>query len=155
MNAAARPEYSIAKFEAGDIDGERFDHEAHVYVAWLYVQQFELAEAIGRFDAAIRRLVVKLGAAGKYHATLTWFFILLIAERSESDEPWHVFCSKNSDLMLSRKKLLACYYSDDRLFSVRARERFVLPDLRRVNNLVNPSAADIDDVEFAVDALAE
>lgn len=155
MNAAPQPDYSIANFEAGDIDGQHFDHKSHVYVAWLYVQEFEVAEAIGRFDTALRRLVVKLGAVGKYHATLTWFFLLLIAERSEKNEPWHAFSSKNSDLILGSKKLLGRYYSDDYLFSDRARERFVLPDLRRIDNLVDSSTADIDDIELPIDALSE
>jgi hypothetical protein len=133
MNAPAhqeffRPDITIERFEATDIDADRFDHEAHVYVAWLYVSEYELPEAIARFDGGLKRLVIKIGAAGKYHATLTWFFLLLIAERAEEGEPWQAFRQQNADLITASKETLSRYYSDDYLFSERARERFVLPD---------------------------
>ena len=133
MNAAARPldidaGLTIERFENADIDPERFGHEAHVYIAWLYVQNYELAEAIERFDGGLKRLVAKLGADGKYHATLTWFFLLLIADRAVDDQSWQDFRGQNVDLLADSKALLSRYYSDGCLFSSRARERFVLPD---------------------------
>jgi hypothetical protein len=133
MNAPAHqailgPEFTIERFEAADIDPDRFDHEAHVYVAWLYVREYPLTEAIAKFDSGLKRLVNKLGAEGKYHATLTWFFMLLIAERAEDGEPWQVFRHRNADLVTGSKETLSRYYNDDYLFSERARERFVLPD---------------------------
>jgi hypothetical protein len=128
MKVLANPAFSIPKFEAGDIDPDRFDHEAHVYVAWLYVREFPLAEALAKFDAALQRLVIKLGANGKYHTTLTWFFLLVIAERAQSDQPWYVFKRSNADLLGDSKQLLSRYYSEEFLFSEKARENFVLPD---------------------------
>jgi hypothetical protein len=121
-------EFTIEKFEASDIDPETFDHEAHVYVGWLYVRELPLTEAIARFDAGLKRLVTKVGAEGKYHTTLTWFFLLLIGERAETDEPWHVFRHRNPDLITDSKVILSRYYNPSVLFSDRARERFVLPD---------------------------
>jgi hypothetical protein len=134
MNSATSPTITIDRFEASDVDPDEFNHEAHVYVGWLYVQQFELGTAITRFDAALRRLVTNLGANGKYHATLTWFFLLLIADRTEVDETWQVFKSRNLELVTNSRDVLSRYYSDGYLFSDRARERFVLPD-----KVVNPS----------------
>jgi len=128
MNETARAALSIQAFEAADIDADAFDHESHVYLAWLYVQEFELAQAIARFDAALRRLTAKLGAAGKYHATITWLFLLLISERSEDDEDWTTFRARNSDLVVDGRSALRRYYSEGRLFSDRARRQFVLPD---------------------------
>ena len=128
MNAVTKPELTIENFEASDIDPERFDHEAHVYVAWLYLRKYTLTDAIAKFDAGLRRLVIKFGAEGKYHATLTWFFLLLVAERFESDEPWQVFKHRNTDLINDSKQILSRYYSEEYLFSDRARERFMLPN---------------------------
>ncbi len=128
MNAIITPEFSIGAFEASDINPDFFNHEAHVYVGWLYVREYELAEAIAKFDAGLKRLITKLGADGKYHATLTWFFLLLIAERVETDEPWQIFMTRNADLVTDSKGILARYYSHDYLFSDRARETFLLPD---------------------------
>ena len=73
-------------------------------------------------------MVSRLGAEGKYHATLTWFFLLLIADRTEANEPWLVFRHCNEDLISDSKEILLRYYTNDYLFSARARERFVLPD---------------------------
>jgi hypothetical protein len=133
MNAVAHqeficPDITIERFESSDIDSDQFDHEAHVHVAWLYVREYELTEAIAKYESGLKRLVSKLGAEGKYHATLTWFFLLLIADRAEDGEPWQVFRHRNADIVTDSKKTLSRYYSDDHLFSKRARERFVLPD---------------------------
>lgn len=122
---------TIELFESGNIDPEQFDHEAHVYIGWLYVRKFELAVAISRFDTGLKRLTAFLGVPEKYHATITWLFLLLIAERFDSDENWQGFRSRNEELISNSKTTLNRYYSDALLFSERARERFVLPDKMR------------------------
>lgn len=128
MSALPKADLTIDRFEAGQIDPERFNHEAHVYVAWLYVQTYEQAEAIARFDNALKRLTLQLGIPGKYHATITWTFLLLISERCRDNEGWQAFCSRNQDLVNDSKAILGRYYSDERLFSETARMHFVLPD---------------------------
>ena len=128
MNAVMQADLTSTDFEAGDIDADRFGHQGHMYVAWLYVRRYGAVDAITRFDAALRRLTQQLGVPGKYHATMTWFFVLLIAERFDGRDGWNTFCNKNADLMTDSKKTLARYYSKDLLFSKIARERFVLPD---------------------------
>ena len=87
MTAVLKQELTIEQFESGQIEADLFDHEAHVYVAWLFVTTFELVDAIARFDSALRRLTARLGVPEKYHATITWFFLFLIAERSRDDGP--------------------------------------------------------------------
>ncbi|MDJ0748900.1 MAG: hypothetical protein QNJ11_05415 [Woeseiaceae bacterium] len=94
-----KPNITLEQFEVGDIDPARFDHEAHVYVGWLYVSRFGRIEAIERFDAALRRLVAKIGAESKYNAMITWLFLVLIADRSREDEDWAAFRSRNTDLI--------------------------------------------------------
>lgn len=126
MNAL--PRLSIEQFEAGDVDAGQFDHEAHVYVGWLYVQAFDFAEAVARFDGALRRLTKRLGVPGKYHATITWLFLVLINERALPGETWEEFRSRNETLIRDSKTTLQRYYSDTLLFSDAARRHFVLPD---------------------------
>jgi hypothetical protein len=91
--------FTIDAFETGNIDPSLFDHEAHVYVAWLYVTSFGRDEGPRRFDAALRALTRKIGAADKYNAMITWLFLKLIAERFRDDEPWPAFRARNSDLI--------------------------------------------------------
>jgi len=128
MSTLPEPGLSIEQFEAGQVDAEQFDHEAHVHIAWLYVRTYGLAEALSRFDDALRRLTRKLGVPGKYHATITWLYMVLINERRKTDEPWAVFYQNNPDLIGGSKATLQRYYSEARLFSDAAREHFVLPD---------------------------
>jgi hypothetical protein len=129
LNAAVLAGFTVEAFERGEIDPEAFDHEAHVYLAWLYLERFPLPEALGKFDVALRRLTVKLGVPGKYHATITWFFLLLIAERRNADPgaDWNRFRRRNADLV-EDGGLLGRYYSRRTLASDRARQSFVLPD---------------------------
>jgi hypothetical protein len=129
MKAAVKPALTVDAFENGAIDPETFDHEAHVHVAWLYLERFPLLEAIEKFDAALRHLTASLGIPGKYHATITWFFMLLIAERRDAapDSDWFRFRRDNEDLV-SDGKILQLYYDNETLASDRARQSFVLPD---------------------------
>lgn len=129
MNAAALPDFSIAAFEAGTIDPDTFDHEAHVFLAWLYLDRYELTESIRRFTTSLRQLTKKLGMPGKYHQTITWFFILLTAERRETTrgKGWFEFRRENDDLF-SCRAILDRYYSRALLASEQARSTFLLPD---------------------------
>ena len=125
-----RDELTIERFEGGDIDAETFDHESHIYVAWLYLERFPLADAISGFTGALRSLTERLGVPGKYHDTITWFYLLLIAERRDPGADWDEFRSRNGDLFDRSENVLGRYYRADTLASERARCRFVLPDLR-------------------------
>ena len=130
MNAKAAPPISIATLEDGTIDPGAFDHSAHVYAAWLYLDEYPLLDAVARFSAALKRLTLQLGVPDKYHETVTWFYMLLIAERREvaQDNDWFVFCRSNPDLFCRDDNVLKRYYSSELLGSERARQSFVLPD---------------------------
>ena len=104
MSVPAPPDITLEQFETGDVDPALFDHEAHVYVGWLYVARFGRKQAIARFDAALKRLVQKIGAESKYNAMITWLFLVLIADRARSDEDWATFRSRNIDLIDDRPK---------------------------------------------------
>ena len=130
MNAVANPDVSIAALESADLDAEAFDHESHVYVAWLYLERWQLHEATQRFSAAIRRLTVKLGAETKYHETITCFFMQLINQRRETTTlpTWFEFRRDNVDLLENAGAVLGRYYSKELLQSELARQQFLLPD---------------------------
>lgn len=128
MTTGLEKNYSIERFENGQVDPESFNHEAHVYMGWLYIREFGLSDAISRFDGALRRLTSLLGVPEKYHATITWLFLILIEERSWRDESWPSFRARNTDLIEGGTAMLKRYYSESRLYSSRAREHFLLPD---------------------------
>jgi hypothetical protein len=121
---------SIESFEIGAFDVETFTHEAHVYVAWSYLQKTSLTDAIVRFSEALKRITLKLGIPGKYHETITWFFMLMVAQRREASETndWDEFRDANQDLVGEAKDLLDRYYTGELLASDSARRVFMLPD---------------------------
>ena len=124
------PKLTIDDLEASQIEAASFNHEAHVYLAWLYLQEFPVTAAIERFSAALRRLTLKLGVPGKYHETITWFFMLIIAERCKDQRAndWPLFKADNGDLFSKEQNVLHRYYSKETLASEEARRSFVLPD---------------------------
>lgn len=104
-----------------------------MYVAWLYLQQNGLAEAIPRFTAALRQLTLRAGAEAKYHETISWFFLIVIAERCAAvpNADWHTFRRHNADLLKDAPFLRRCYLAE-RLQSQLAKQQFLLPDRQSV-----------------------
>lgn len=121
---------TLAEFERGTIDPEAFDHAAHVFVAWSYLREMPQRDAARAFCAALQRLTRLLGVAGKYHETISWFFLLLIAERRSgaAGTDWATFEAANPALLNDAGALLRAYYSPERLASPLARRQFLLPD---------------------------
>jgi hypothetical protein len=130
MNAAVAPQWTIDAMESGTIDPNAFDHEAHIHVAWLYLERYPLADAIGRFTKALQRLTRKLGVPDKYNETISWFYMLLIEERrgASPTDSWIEFRRINPDLFSRDENILERYYSRELVFSDRARQSFVLPN---------------------------
>lgn len=123
------PDLGIVEFEALAFDPEGFDHEAHLYVAWLYLRDHPVTEAIARYTDTLKRLTQKLGQPEKFHATITWFYLLEVADRLAGSEAcdWQAFRRANPDLLARKGNVLHRYYRAEELASDRARQRFVLP----------------------------
>ncbi len=130
MNAAATPDLTIDELENGTLDPGSFGHEGHIYMAWLYLEKFEPADAIGQFNDALRHLTARLGVPEKYHATITWMFMLIIEERRSAadNKDWFSFRRNNDDLFAGVIDVMQRYYSKELLWSDQARQSFVLPD---------------------------
>ena len=127
----ALPGPTVDEFESLAFDPESFDHEAHVCVAWRYLQDCELLTAIERYRTTLKRLTSKLGIPEKYHETITWFYMIAVAEgmsgRSATD--WTAFRSENPALFERNPGAIRRHYSDERLQSEAARRVFLLPDI--------------------------
>ena len=131
--------FGIEQFEALQFDVARFDHRRHVYVGWLYLQQFDLRQTQRRYGKTLRRLTASLGAPEKYHQTMTYFLLALIATRREAapGASWTTFVNANPDLLLNVRDTLLRYYSSRRLNSSTARRRYLPPDRRPLMDTAN------------------
>ncbi len=129
--ADRRIEQLVTAFENATIDARDFDHEAHLLVGWRFLQNQSLLDAIKRFSAALKRFTRKLEVPDKYHETITWFYLIKIAERcaGQAATDWPVFKDANPDLIARNPSLIRQYYSKSLLASEDARRAFVLPDL--------------------------
>lgn len=112
------------------LPADQFHHQQHVEVAWLFVRKYGMPAALGEFTAAIKRFADAKGATGLYHETITWAFLLLIAERQAKCHAaaWEEFAAANPDLLAWKPSILERYYSSETLKSDLARNVFVFPD---------------------------
>lgn len=117
----------IRAFEDGTLPPSSFRHRDHVHLAWLHLREAPLLEAMVRFSRTLLRYAASLGAASKYHETVTVAFVLLIHERMQhhSTASFEEFAEANPDLF---GPILDRYYAPETLASERARSAFVLPD---------------------------
>jgi hypothetical protein len=121
----------VAAVEACTVAAADFRHADHVRLAWLYLNDHPLLEAIARYTAALRRLAAFHGAPGKYHETITWAYLVLIHERMRRDDApheWEGFRAANGDLFCWKPSILERYYAPQTLKTELARRIFVLPD---------------------------
>lgn len=120
----------LDSFVATTLPADQFHHRQHVQVAWLFVRKYGMPDALAQFTAAIKRFADAKGATGLYHQTITWAFLLLIAER-QSRQPadsWEQFERDNRDLLTWKPSILDRYYSKELLASDLARHTFLMPD---------------------------
>jgi hypothetical protein len=120
----------VAAVEGCTLAGGDFRHADHVRLAWIYLRDLPVLDAIARFTTTLKRFAAHHGAAGKYHETITWAYLLLIRERMRDDgaHDWDRFKAANQDLFAQRPSILDRYYAPGTLSSDLARSAFVLPD---------------------------
>src|SRR5215204_3831915 len=112
------------------LPADRFHHHQHMEVAWLFVQKYGMPQALSEFTTAIKRFADAKGATGLYHETITWAFLLLIADRQarHAAANWQEFAAANADLLSWKPSILDRYYSKELLASDLAKRTFLMPD---------------------------
>ena len=121
----------LDRFIDTTLPSDQFHHQQHLQVAWMFVQKFGMPRALSEFTEALKRFADAKGATGLYHETITWAFLLLIAERQAKcgAASWDAFAAVNPDLLRWKPSILERYYSKDVLASDLARRTFLMPDL--------------------------
>ena len=120
----------IQRFESDTLLDDSFHHADHVRLAFAYLSQYPVLQALERFASALKRFATARGKAQLYNETITCAYIFLIRERMARSEgaEWEEFASRNPDLLLWKGGILTRYYHEASLKSVLARTVFVLPD---------------------------
>lgn len=128
----------VERFE--NLTLEAFPHRDHVRLAWCYLREDELIDALQRFASGLKRFAAHHGATGKYHETITWGYLLLIHDRMRDGETFEEFAARNADLLDWERPILLRYYTPELLWSDRARHTFVWPDITAPPELPKPPA---------------
>ena len=121
----------IAQFEEGSIAADSFHHADHVRLAFAYLRQYTVLEALEKFPAALRRFAESHGKPNLYHQAITWAYLFLIHERlarAGKPQTWEDFAQANPDLLIWKNGILEKYYAEETLQSALARRVFIFPD---------------------------
>ena len=119
----------VQAFETATVDPASFHHREHLYVAWCYLRELSLEDALARYARYLRQLVIALGVPHKFHATITWAYVVLLHDAMERlpGATFEQLLAANPTLLDHRAGALYAYYNRDQLDSDEARRRFVLP----------------------------
>ncbi|HVF17504.1 MAG TPA: hypothetical protein VNA21_11355, partial [Steroidobacteraceae bacterium] len=110
------------------LTAQQFDHRAHVRAAWLLLNRYSIEDAIERMCTGTLRLASLFGAPDKYNRTFTEAVMRVMAASPSIHAGWDEFTRAQSGLMGDVRALLALHYSPERLYSLAAKEAFVMPD---------------------------
>ncbi|MFG0320682.1 MAG: hypothetical protein ACF8XB_25640 [Planctomycetota bacterium JB042] len=123
----------LDRFARADFPPGTFRHRDHVHVAWALVVRHEPLEALRRMDDGIRALAAANDAPDLYHRTVTWAYVLRIAERVATrgaGATFEEFAAANADLLDWHGAGLKDLYREETLTSPLAKRVFVMPDRR-------------------------
>lgn len=124
----------LARFESLELAPGGFHHREHIRLAFAMLRGTDFGEAALRFRAGLGRFAAAAGAHAKYHETLTWAYLALVARcMAERDYPSSLaLLDARPDLLDHRNGLIARYYDVAAITaSPLARRVFVLPEPTR------------------------
>ena len=118
-------------FESLTLDPAHFTHRRHLAFGWRYLQRYGFPEGAARFVERLKAYVEHVGAADKYHETITWAYLALLNEelslRSPPGESFDTMIQRRPDLLDHRNGAIARCYRKSQLDSPDARRVFLLP----------------------------
>jgi hypothetical protein len=120
----------IRRFENNAVSGDSFHHADHVRLAFAYLREYRVLQALEKFASALKRFAAARGKTQLYNETITCAYFFLIHERMACCQgaDWEEFARQNPDLLIWKDGILSLYYREATLKSDLAREVFVLPD---------------------------
>jgi hypothetical protein len=120
----------IRCFENDALPGDSFHHADHVRLAFAYLCEYPVLQALEKFAGALKRFAAARGKPQLYNETITCAYFFLIGERMARSEGagWEEFIKQNPGLLVWKGGILSRYYQEVTLKSDLARRVFVLPD---------------------------
>ncbi|MCP4978078.1 MAG: hypothetical protein GY931_18165 [Maribacter sp.] len=119
------------QFETVTLDPSLFNHEAHLRLAFIHIQNYGDEKAIENICHQLVAYVNHLGAAGKYNTTLTVAAVKAVSHfmLKSTSTSFKGFITEFPQLKYEFKRLMQCHYSFDIFNSQKAKNKFLEPDL--------------------------
>jgi hypothetical protein len=85
----------IHRFETDTLAGE-FHHADHVRLAFAYLSQYPVLQALEKFATALKRFAAARNKSQLYHETITYAYFFLIRERMArtTSDDWNEFADR-------------------------------------------------------------
>ena len=122
----------VRGFESCSTGKSEFTHIRHLAVTVWYLRCLSLEQATEKMRASLFRFIDHYGIEGKYHETLTVFWMRLVQERLDELDPALSLLETTNSVIeaLGNARLVFEYYSKVLLWSAEARAKWVQPDLK-------------------------
>ena len=124
----------VSGFESGLLPRGRWTHAAHLAVVTWYLRRYPESDATERMIAGIQRYNRASGSDG-YHETITLFWLALVRRFLQGIEDASVLEAINGVIAEFGHNpcLILEYYSRDRINSLQARQTWVDPDRKSLD----------------------
>ena len=101
----------VERFEACTLPPWAFGHREHLFVAWTYLRAAPFEDGARRFVVNLKRFATHHGATGKFHATITWTLLQLVAEAIDAhpSASFDALLAARPDLLDARAALTALF----------------------------------------------
>ena len=119
------------QFKNASIDRDLFNHEAHLRLAWIYIQRYGIDTAISNMCVQTRNFARTAGAPDKFNMTVTVAAVKAVyhfIQRSQTKD-FREFIETFPRLNNNFKDLLKCHYSIDIFNSQQAKKQYIPPDI--------------------------
>ena len=132
-----------SKVESCQFPVSKFDHRAHLRLAYVYLVENNPEKAVELMRDALTGLLKHAGIdpSVKYHETLTEAWILAVhhfMNKTDSSQSADEFIDCN--VVMLDSKIMMTHYSAEVLFSEKARSKFVEPNLDPIPQPNQPHA---------------
>ena len=119
------------QFENCELDPSIFNHEAHLRLAWIHINNYGIDKGMENVQLQLRNFVDYIGAKDKYNITLTVAAVKAVHHfmlKSKSSN-FNDFIQEFPRLKYNFKDLMAFHYGIDIYNSIEAKTKFLEPDL--------------------------
>ncbi|MDC6363462.1 MULTISPECIES: hypothetical protein [Flavobacteriaceae] len=121
----------IEAFEKAVLNPKLFNHEAHLRLAWIYLQSFGEQKAIEKTCSGIKHFDIVCGNGDKFHTTITVASVKMVHHfiKKSKSASYFDFIEEFPQLKVAFKEILGQHYSPEVFISKKAKVDYIAPDV--------------------------